>query len=162
MGSISEASCWEKYWVNVVLGRTRQSQPETGKTVVFFRWAARILSEWGKTISTLIFKSPFYWWKSARLTQAELSHQPLLDLNRTSPQGARPLPGRPVCTLDERWYLVRGYGTSHKSARFSVWFPCRAAGKSPYPFQRPLGTHSQSVLGGQRNIWWLNAWVGRH
>lgn len=46
--------------------------------VVFFRWAKCILSGWWKNISTLIFKSPFYWWKSARLTQTELDHHYLI------------------------------------------------------------------------------------
>lgn len=46
---------------------------ETGKLVVFFRWAKCILSEWWKTISAWYLISLLYWWQNARLNQPEPS-----------------------------------------------------------------------------------------
>ena len=72
---MTKVGCSKEYWVSVILGSTHKSHLETGKLVVFFRWAKCILSEWWKNISTWYLISHFYWRQNARLNQTEPSHR---------------------------------------------------------------------------------------
>lgn len=140
---MTKVGCSKEYWVNVILGSTHTNlNLETGKLVVFFRWAKCILSEWWKNISTWYLISHFYWRQNARLNQTEPSHHSSIWGERFPRD--RDSPREPACTLGKSCFICCAGASAMDLLDFSlpslpfIWtnfttFLSKRHGASPRP-----------------------------